>query len=1077
MKMLFKDTLREIKKSLGRFLSIFAIVAIGVAFFAGVKASAPIMKYSADAYYDDTKLMDFRVVSTIGLNKNDVNQIRGIEGVEGVFATHTLDALVQVGSSEMVVKVMTLPTNQDENNVDYMNRAVISEGRLPQNEFECVIEDGRINDLSRSIGDKITLKGEDIDETLKNQEFTIVGKVRNPYYLSYQKGSSSIGNGSITTFVMILEDAFDLDYYTDLYLTVDQAASFNSYEDEYFELIDPIKTELEALGKIQAPLRGKEIKEVAYREYNDGLNEYYDNKKDVERELNDARYLLNKSFNDLKRGEVELADQRLAFEKTYNDNKVFIADGREELSLGLSQFKEQDKLFNDTKEATLAELAPLIQGIEQAEASKQALNDQLLIVNESLLNEELPSAQIQELKAQKRQLEAGIAQIDRQLEPLYEQYLPVKEQLEAGEKQLSDAKTILDESEQELIKNELALEEGKVTAESEFTKAQNTITQGWIDYQEGATELDKNARIADEKLSDAREELEKAEEDILALEDGEWIVLDRESHYSYMDYGSAADRMGAIAKIFPLFFFLVAALICLTTMTRMVDEQRDTIGALKALGYSKSKIAMKYIIYALLSSLGGSIVGVGVGFVLFPIVIYTAWNILYMLPDIQLIFLPELALQASLSAILITLIATLFAVEKELRETPALLLRPKSPKNGKRIFLEKIGFVWKRLSFSQKVTARNLIRYKKRFFMTVIGISGCTALLVAGFGIQDSIGDIVPNQFTEIQTYEANVQFKEGLNVVEKDELFETISNFELVSDLTEISQYNATVTIGGKDQNVSIVVPQDIEKYEEFVNLRTRINHTPVEIKDGGAIISEKMANDLRLDIGDTFSIKDSEDIIKKIKVNGIVENYVGHYITMSRNAYKATFGLTAKPTNVLLKVQGLNESIENTLGSELNALENITSITFFSGMEEQYSDMIKSLGFVIVVLIISAGLLAFVVLYNLTNVNISERIREIATIKVLGFYDKEVASYVFKENLLLSFIGSLVGLGLGTLLHRLVMSLAELDAVMFGREIYLQSYALSVLITMLFSWIVAKVMYSRLVKIPMVESLKSVE
>ncbi len=437
----------------------------------------------------------------------------------------------------------------------------------------------------------------------------------------------------------------------------------------------------------------------------------------------------------------------------------------------------------------------------------------------------------------------------------------------------------------------------------------------------------------------------------------------------------------------------MAALICLTTMTRMVDEQRGTIGTLKALGYSKVKIAAKYLCYAFLSSFGGSIVGVLIGFAVFPTVIYTAWNIMYELPQVQLQFIPSFALQASLAAILITLGATIAAVYKELMETPALLMRPKAPKNGKRVFLERIPLIWKHLSFSKKVTVRNLIRYKKRFFMTVIGISGCTALLVAGFGIQDSIGDIVPKQFEEIQNYQVNIEFEKNLNVVEKEDIMKTVEQFSHVNDTMEIAQYNGTINVKGKEQSVTIIVPTDVDRFKEFVSLRTRRSHTPVEITDDGAVISEKLANDLGVGIGDLIECENSDDLVKKIKVVGIVENYVGHYLYMSEAGYKATYGFTSKATNLFVKTDSTESQVEENLGNHITKIDGVSSVVFYSGTADSFADTIKSLGFVVVVLVISAALLAFVVLYNLTNVNISERIREIATIK---FWASTIMKYL---------------------------------------------------------------------------------
>lgn len=1079
MRMLIKDTLREIRKSLGRFFSIFAIVAIGVAFFAGVKASAPIMKSTADGYFDDYNLMDIRLLSTLGFTEDDVEQIREISGVKGLFATHTLDVLIKQNTQEFVMKVLTLPDDLDPNNPDYMNQAVLIEGRLPENANECVIEAGKISHFDADIGTVLILDSgndDELEDILTTTEFTVVGKVTNPYYLSYQKGSSSIGSGTLSGYIMIQESAFDQDYYTDIYLTVEHVKELNSYEDEYFDIIDPLTDKLEELGKIRSKIRSEDVKSSAYHAYVDGWNAFYTAKNDADQQLAEAQKTLDRSFVDLMQGSADLKQQKQDFELQIADAKRQIKNGRIDIANAWNTYDQQVIAFEKQKTEALAQIQDALDQVEEAKAKRAEL-----VTNKEQLQAALSSSSLSQMEkqmgqAQLEQVEAGIAQIDESLNTLEIPVDEVMSQLNAGEQQLADARIEIELNEASLDQNEKDLNTQIDDANKQFQEAQQTIDDGWIAYDEGVDQIAKNRRIADEELLDAMEELEKAEADILEIEDGEWFVLDRESHYSYMDYGSAADRMGAISEVFPLFFFLVAALICLTTMTRMVDEQRGTIGTLKALGYSKAKIAVKYLSYAFLSSVGGSIVGVLIGFAVFPTVIYTAWNIMYELPPVQLEFIPSFALQASVAATLITLGATIAAVYKELMETPSLLMRPKAPKNGKRVFLERIPLIWKHLSFSKKVTVRNLIRYKKRFFMTVIGISGCTALLVAGFGIQDSIGDIVPKQFEEIQNYQVNIEFEKDLNVVEKEEIMNEVQKFNHVVDIMEIAEYNGTIDVSGKEQSVTIVVPTDVDKFKDFVNLRTRRSHTPVEIKDDGAIISEKLANDLNVGIGDLIQCE-NDDIIKQIKIVGIVENYVGHYLYMSEAGYKSTYGFTSKATNLFVKTDSTDDKAEENLGNHITKINGVSSVVFYSGTADSFSDTIKSLGFVVVVLVISAALLAFVVLYNLTNVNISERIREIATIKVLGFYDNEVSSYVFRENLILSFIGALCGLILGTLLHRLIMSMAELDSVMFGRTILLQSYVLSVVITMFFSWLVAKVMHHKLKGIPMVESLKSVE
>ena len=578
-------------------------------------------------------------------------------------------------------------------------------------------------------------------------------------------------------------------------------------------------------------------------------------------------------------------------------------------------------------------------------------------------------------------------------------------------------------------------------------------------------------------MKKAEEKIDQKEQDIKDMANPDSYILDRHQHYSYMDYGAAADRMGAIAKVFPLFFFLVAALVCLTTMTRMVDEQRGEIGTLKALGYTKTDIMMKYVLYASFASICGGIFGAIVGMIVFPTVIYNAWGIMYNMPSVQLFPQVPLAATAILLCSCITVIAAIMACYKELVEVPSQLMRPKAPKIGKKILLEKIPFIWERFNFIHKVTARNIFRYKKRFLMTVIGISGCTALLVAGYGIQDSIGDIAVKQYQEIYQFDMSVAFDGNEKLSEKEALLDKVKTDNNVVEAMSMAVYHGLYADSGEDKGIDIYVPSDLTNFDDYIHLRHRKQDEALPLNDDGAIITEKIAKMKNLSVGDTIAIDNGDGIKRDIKISDICEHYVGHAIYMTPAYYKEVYHRSPSDTMIFAKLDNTSEKAENTLGNNLMKLDQVDSVTFYSGIAASFEDTIDSLSFIVVVLIISAGLLAFVVLYNLTNVNISERLREIATIKVLGFYDKEVSQYVYRENIILTLIGAFVGIFVGIGLHALIMSLAELETVMFGRNIYIKSYVYAILITMLFAICVNLVMYRKLKKIPMVESLKSVE
>ena len=1075
-----KDTMREIRKSLGRFLSIFAIVAIGVAFFAGVKASVPVMKGSADHYFDEYNLMDLKIQSTIGMTKEDADAIRDIDGVEGVYPSYSIDTITMLDNYQKVIKVMSFPMGKTENNKDYINQIRLMEGRLPERENECVIESGKIRGSGLGIGDEITLASgtdETLADTLKNTTYTIVGEVTTPYYLSYEKGSTSIGSGSIDSYIYIDDTNFTIEAYTELYVTIEGAKDENSYDDAYFDVVNKVKTAITSLGEDRAELRFDEIKQEALTKIADGRKEYEASKKTFDDEIASAKAKLSNAHDQALIGQATLNANKTSTETMLASKEEEIKQSEQQIAALETQYTTIQTQLTTQKDQLEAQLPELKQQIEEAKAKVADIDNQLAEVEEQLqapnltdLEKRLLEEKKQTLQTTKQFAAPGLSFLEQQLDTL-------QTALDSGMSQLSALETQITAAKQQLETGKQQLADARVSAQQQFDIAQQQINDGNTQVISGQVELDKQTKDGEEKLTEAKEQLDKSEEDIQAMETPQWYVLDRHSHYSYMDYGSAADRMGGIAKVFPLFFFIVAALVCLTTMTRMVDEQRQEIGTLKALGYSKGYIAMKYISYAGIASVLGGIFGAVIGMVIFPSVIYYAWNIMYTMPDVTLLWQLPLAFTSIGIVSSITVAAAVFAVYAELKEVPSQLMRPKAPKNGRKILLERIPFLWKRFSFTYKVTARNIFRYKKRFFMTVIGISGCTALLVAGFGIQDSIGDIARLQYGVINQYDVSMAFTSEVSASQREEALTQLKANSMVEDAMGMAVYNGFYADSGEDKGVSIYVPSDLTKFEEFVTLRTRKGHENLSLSNDGAIITEKLAKAKDVSVGDTIAIDNGDGTKKDINITGICENYVGHAIYMTPSYYKSIYHTTAKDSVLIAITNTDNTADETALGNTFMKVEGIDSVTFFSGVADSFEDTISSLSFVIVVLIISAGTLAFVVLYNLTNVNISERLREIATIKVLGFYDKEVSSYVYRENIFLTLIGSIVGLVLGIFLHSMIMELAEMDTVMFGRSIYAMSFLYSVLITMAFSIIVNLVMYRKLKQIPMVESLKSIE
>jgi putative ABC transport system permease protein len=883
----------EIKTTWNRFLSIFLIVALGVAFFAGIRATNPDMRITADRYFDQSKLMDLKVISTWGLTEKDISAIAELEGVEAVEPVYSTYVVCDTGENELVLNVMS--------ETEQTNLIHITEGRLPSIPEEVLVDTFFIDHSGYRIGDTIHLTSgteADLTDTLSREDFMIVGIGTSPEYLSFQRGTTTIGSGDVDSFIVIKPEVFTSEVYSGAYITVEGARELTAFTDKYDNKV----------VKVQEAVKG------------------------IAEDLNNTRY-----------------------EAQYNKSAEELLAAKEELDLARQE-------------------------------------------TQTKLNEGLASLQ----------------------------NLPLsKEQLDTAAQELKEADR---------------------KAQEEFEKTEGSI------------------RDSEQKLSE--------------LKAPEWYVLDRTSIESYVEYEQNADRIGAIGKVFPVIFFLVAALISLTTMTRMVEEERIQIGTLKALGYSKKTIAGKYILYALFATLGGSITGALIGLKLLPTVIITAYKMLYRsLPGLATPFNSYYAGLATLCAVFSVGLATFFACYKELKAKPAELMRPVAPKNGKRVLLEKISFLWNRLSFIWKATIRNLFRYKKRFFMTVFGIGGCMSLLLVGFGLKDSIFVIYTRQFDEIMLYNSTVGIEENATDGEIASLEKAMSGHPQITSYAKARVSSANISHdNGKEESVQLVIFEKPELLRDYIVLRSRTKHMPYELSEDGIVITEQIAKKLGVREGDTLTIKVGEEKADT-KVHAVTENYLTHYIYMTPSLYQHLYGSMPGYNQYYLETPGADEISEQEIGNDLLESPAVSGIFYVSYFRNLLDNILVSLNIVVWVLIISAGALAFIVLYNLNNININERRRELATIKVLGFYDNELSAYVYRENIILTLIGMAVGLVLGIFLHRYVIETVEINLVMFGRNIDWSSYGYSLLLTLFFSAIVNFVMFFKLRKINMVESLKSVE
>lgn len=1255
-------TLREIKSTLGRFIAIMAIIALGVGFYAGLMVTDPAMRESMNIYLKGNQFFDYRMISTLGFEDEDIEKIAAAEGVRAAEGSKTQDMLVMVEDRERTVKVMSITKD--------VNKAVLIEGRLPEADNECVIDSMIYGDwaIGKTLNFTEENSGDDL-ENFKHSALEIVGIVKSPLYIQYERGTTSLGNGSLDGFIFVDKSAFDTDYYTECYVKLDKDPDL--YSDEYKELLEANDAVFEELLDNTALERYDRIVADANEELADAKEEFETEKADAEKELSDAKKELDDGkaeLDDAKKqlsdAEIELADAKKEIddgEKTLADSKIELDDAKVQLDEAKADIEEGEKTLKCSKkqlddakaqlddakaeidegEKTLAESkkqledakAQLDEYGEQLEAadkqladSKKQLEEGWAVLEASKKQLAAGQAELDKSKAEidegeivlektkaeldagkqvldktKAELEAGKAQLEMakallpaaeyekklaEIEAGYAQYEMALAQYEAGKKQyeagvleLSKGKAAYEagaaqleegtkqyeaglaeynagkeqyekglaeytlgkaeyekgvleyeagkeqyeagladfnagkaeyekglleynngkaeyekgladfnegkkEYEDGLAKYEDGLvkyEEGKAELEdgkAEYEKGLKEYEDGLAEYEEGLQEYedglaeynDGKAEF-DEKIADAEQEIKDAEKEIADLKKPDTYLLDRNTNVGYACFESDSTIVGAIAKVFPIFFFLVAALVCMTTMGRMVEDQRTQIGILKALGYSGSAIMSKFVVYSGSAAIVGAIIGFIAGTIGFPNAIWFAYGMMYDTRNLDYYFSPFYLTVSIIVALACSVGVTIITCRVAMNEMAASLMRPKAPKAGKRILLEHIPFFWNKLKFLQKVSLRNIFRYKGRLIMMILGIGGCTALLTTGLGIYDSIADIAESQYTKISIYDAEIKLKDPVKgkVEALDELGYTKEDYLMF--------YETTVDVKAEDgeKNMYLRVFNSDDDITPFYNLHDKKGNKLELPSRNTAILNRGIAERLNVKVGDTVTI--SSDNIKEFEVNVVAlnENFISNYIYITSETYESNVGSIEGCKDVLLNVKEGQEV--HAAAAEISSKEGITSISICVDMRSRIANMMKSLNIIVYLVIGCAAALAFVVVYNLTNINITERVREIATIKVLGFYRNETADYVFRENLIMSLMGGGVGLLLGKALHSFVMSKIVVDLITFDIHVAPLSYVISFILTVLFTVVVNLFMNKKLEAISMTESLKAVE
>ena len=1279
-----KGVLRSIRGSLGRFLAIMGIVALGCGFYAGLQMCGPNMRLAADRYYDETQLWDLRVVSTLGFKDADVKRIASTEGVSAAVASHTVDVMARLGNEQVAVRISSLGSKTATTLTaadaggrpgggPVVNRLILREGRWPTSAEECVVS----ADVSgASVNDRVEVLsgGADHDRGLRVRKLVVVGTVSSSNYVyTGNLGSTSLASGKIEQCLFVTDDAFGEDTpYTDVYLKVSGADGLQSSSDAYEEKVSEVKGRMEARSgdlsrarqadlKAQAQVTlNEKVKEYqrkrdesywrladakdqlddaeqriadgqgkldeGQREYDEGLATYRGKRADAERRLSDAQAQIDSGRGELDaqrdrlaagewawrqgydqlssqlasagvtapsaQGYVDELDARLtqaeaakaqlaslqgqlaqAREATGEANRRRVNEGINELRPKISELEdkreraqgaldvlrgrrgeaqaqlndldarirdtqanidrleaERDKLgpafsqeqaqslaaakatlgkLKEKRSSAQADLSKLDAAVGEAEATVRAIDEGLATARSSLARLQEAQEQIQEAEQGIPQLEAGIGQIQGRLpsdddiaaltsaRDSARRLADTREVLDEGASQLSSAQKRLDASQAELrlqrkdAARQLASAKGRLEAAAgELRRSRDQLAEARVQHDEGLASYTDSKAEVDKRFSKAWQEIQDAQRSIDEIALPDVYTLDRSQSESAATYQADTKRMDNIANVFPLMFFLVAALVALTTMTRMVDDERVQIGTYKALGYGKARIAGRYLLYALVAAGVGATLGVIVLSQLLPYIIMSAYSIIYAVPPLDLPLPVDwgVALSAAGLGVGVTLLTTWVTVYSSLREPPATLMLPRAPKAGRRILLEHVTPIWRRLSFSWKVTARNLFRYKRRLLMTVIGISGCASLLLVGFGLHDSIWDIIDLQYGPIIHYDTTVGLSDASTELDVSAVTDYLGSAGGASDIVRVQRESMQATGTGPSTSatskthVTVIVPQDSLQAQEAVTFRDRMTGAAVAFDDDAVLVTEKLASLYGIRAGDQLMLFDQDDAGNAIgtghalTVTGVTENYVANLVYVGRGAWRSVSPVTPVFSTIFCNVPDAGD-VRATVSARLHDMTGVSTVTFSDEVISQYRHVLSVVDMVVVVLIVSAAALAFIVLYNLTNINVEERLREIAALKVLGFTKREVYAYIFREIMLLALMGDVAGMLLGIWLERFVITTAEVDYVMFGRSIHPLSFVYAFALTLVFSALVMLVMRRKLDRVDMVESLKSVD
>ncbi len=1046
---LLKNSLKQIKNTRRRFISILVMALLGVGFFAGLYATGPDIRESLDNYLDNTNMYDINIVSTLGLTNEDVEQLNKIEDIEKAYGIKSKDIEITINEKEYVAEL-----------IDYneeINKPILISGRLPQDNSECVMEKRFFNTYQCNIEDKIMIQDE--ENNFEEDKLTIVGVIESPLYISSNRGTTKLGSGTINCIVYTY-DNFNLDYYSSMGIKVENAKQLKTDTKQYDEIITNVKDKIEAIKEERQNARYNELIENATEELDEAKKKFSGEEEKGEKELSKAEAKIEDGKKQIENAKIQLEKSKKKLIQNKTRAQKEFKKAQEKINIAKIEVNDAKKKLETAKEEYNTKKAQVDKGIDE--------------INQNITNLENQKKYLESINVDTTKIIAAINDLQKQKANIQIELQKGKKEIEDAEKQIENAQKQI-ETNQKLLNNKKNSTNKKLEqAQVQINQAEKKIEQNEKEITDAVEKLEKSKKEFNEKIKEAQKKLDDSQKEIDKIEVAKWYILDRNDNTGYDSVIQAITSITNLSKVFPVVFYIIAILISLTSMTRMVEEERIEIGTLKALGYTNAKIMFKYILYAVLASVIGGAIGMYIGFKVLPNIIWMMYSLLYYLPSFEAKFRFIYGLIGIVIAFICIGGATFIVSHKELKNMPSVLMRPKAPKNGKRVILERIAFLWRRLKFSQKVTIRNLFRYKKRVTMTIIGIAGCTALVLAGFGLRDSIVDIVHNQYEEINQYDISVTINTN---EDNSKLMDYLKKDDRVKENVETNMQTGKLKFNGEKKDIKLTIPEEKEAFYKVINLIDKKTKEKVELSDDGIIVTDKLAGLIDANVGDIVTIIDNNDIEYSLKIDGIVENYVDHYVYLSKDLYEKEMNQTYETNMLLINTGDISEEEKEELTSNIVYYKEVSAINLVSNLITIVEDMLSSLDYVVIVLIVSAALLAFVVLYNLANVNISERKREIATLKVLGFYDNEVDNYINKESIILTIIGIGLGLIAGYFLTSFLITTCEIEMLRFVRKIAISSYIYAIIITSVFTFIVNKIIHFILKKIDMIDSLKSIE